>query len=171
MLCEQHIWKAKHFLDIFLTDSSQKVLVLPLRRHAGAANNARTSHFSRIIASVAWTDFQRQPRADDWPATRSRRMNRPVSSVQYHEFGALACWACSRWAACSRWVTKNTEKFPFFIESLRPVYGVQTVFFLLLPWLFKLREISWWKVVVTALTSWVVSPSGKTLRKVLFGAS
>ena len=81
MLCEHHIWKAKHFLDIFLTDSSQKVLVLPLRRHAGAANNARTSHFSCIIASVACTDFQRQPRADDWPATRSRRMNRPVSSV------------------------------------------------------------------------------------------
>ena len=27
MLCEQQIWKAKHFLDIFLTDSSQKVLV------------------------------------------------------------------------------------------------------------------------------------------------
>ena len=53
MFCEQHILKAKHFLDIFLTDSSQKVLVLPLRRHAGAANNAKTSHFSRIIASVA----------------------------------------------------------------------------------------------------------------------
>ena len=34
MLCEHHIWKAKRFLDIFLTDSSQKVLVLPLRRHA-----------------------------------------------------------------------------------------------------------------------------------------
>ena len=81
MLCEQHIWKTKHFLDIFLTDSPQKLLVLPPRRHAGTADNARTSHFSRIIASIACMDFQRQPRADDWPATRSRRMNWPVSSV------------------------------------------------------------------------------------------
>ena len=45
MLHEQHICKAKHFLDIFLIDSSPKVLVLPPRRHTGAANNARTSHF------------------------------------------------------------------------------------------------------------------------------
>ena len=79
MLREQHIWKAKHFLDIFLTDSSQKVSVLPLWRHAGAANNARTSHFSRMLASITCTDFQRQPSADDWPAKRSRRMNQPVS--------------------------------------------------------------------------------------------
>ena len=62
---------------------------------------------------------------------------------------------------------KDTEKFLFFTESLRPVYGVQTVFFLLLPWLFKVREISWWKVVVTGLTSWVTTrPSEKRLRKV-----
>ena len=69
------------------------------------------------------------------------------------EFGALASWACSCWAAYSPWVTKNAEKFPFFIESLWPVYGVQTAFFLLLLWLLKPREISWWKVAVTALTS------------------
>ena len=65
MLREQHIWRAKHFLDIFLTDFSQKMLVLPPRRHAGTANNARTSHFSRMFASIAVTDFQRQLRADD----------------------------------------------------------------------------------------------------------
>ena len=37
-----------------MTDSSQKVLVLPPRRHAGAANNARTSHFraSYIVREV-----------------------------------------------------------------------------------------------------------------------
>ena len=62
MLLEQHIWKAKNYLDILLTDSSQKLLVLPPRHQAGAANNARTSHFSRIVASIACMDFQRQPR-------------------------------------------------------------------------------------------------------------
>ena len=111
MLCEQHIWKAKHFLDIFLTDSSQKVLVLPLRRHAGAANNARTSHFSRIITSVAWTDFQRQPRADDWPATRSRRIE-PAGEFRVCEL-APQCMArlllsmSQRWflPCCSSWLT------------------------------------------------------------------
>ena len=90
MLRKQHIWKAKHFLDIFLTDSSQKMLVLPPRRHAGAANNARTSLFYCIIASIACTDFQHQPRADDWPATRLRRMNRLVSSL-------FANWRLSAW--------------------------------------------------------------------------
>ena len=80
-----------------MTDSSQKLLVLPPRRHAGAANKARTSHFSRIIASIACTDFQRQPCAVDWPATRSRRMNRPVSSVFANE--RLSAWLGS-YLAC-----------------------------------------------------------------------
>ena len=96
----------------------------------------------------------------DWGAS----MNWPVSSVQ-NEFGALTSWARLCWAACWPWLTEIPDKFLFLVETLRPVYGVQTAFFLLVHWLFKLREISWWKVVVTVVISWVRSPSEKTPRK------
>ena len=49
MLREQHILKAKNYLDIFLTNTFQKT--------PGAVNTVRTSYFSRIIPSTAYMDF------------------------------------------------------------------------------------------------------------------
>ena len=170
MLCEQHIWKAKHFLDIFLTDSCQKVLVLPLRGATLAPPTMRELRTSLALS----------------PRSLARIFNdsHALMTGLQHDRDA---WT-GRWVPCNRtssvhWQTglvpaelhvhgewlKLLTNFRSFRKPTAS-QGVQTVFFLLLPWLFmiRLREISWWKVVVTALTSWVTSPSGnlKTLRKV-----